>query len=517
MFSSKKIKRFKKPGAHAGNNSLFFKPAEQMKSPAAGDDHEQQAINMASAITNDQPASIHAKCNCGKEEQLQLKPSDATVPDSISIVQDVVGTSGQKMDEPTKTFMESKFGYDFGDVEIHNDSQANESSSQLNALAYTHGGHIVFGKGQYQPHTHTGKQLLAHELTHVIQQSNSGTDPVIQRDPDPKRQQTPQDRQAVALAKARLAKLEPLLNQAEAGSLSIEADKLRTLSDRKRLDDNAADLAMPAKRQLEEEHLAKLNRLPINIIQSGTDIVFEVKFQVFFEDPSMKSRFDDVKNNVMAGIKMVWDQTIATGVFSGRKFSIKPTFTLIDDRSARDHNFWLINVRTTNKGKVAYPGCKLDEPGPDFPTSVTDPMCDGGVMSIPPLHITMPDVLGHEMLHLFGLVDRYFTTISEVEVMVGKKKTKKKVLESEQTRETFGRKDPLGGEAATIFREDLGYLFDKFGVYKQEDVHNQAIIQFARPEVARLKRIVELGYDPDSLLPIRQNFDDKMIKDAEDL
>ena len=130
-------------------------------------------------------------------------------------------------------------------------------------------------------------------------------------------------------------------------------------------------------------------------------------------------------------------------------------------------------------------------------------------MSIPPLHIGKPGVLGHELLHLFGLVDRYFTTTSVV-----KGKT---VLETEQVRETPGRKDPLGAEDATILREDLGYLFDRLGVYKKEGEQSDAIIGYARPLVIKLRRIVELGYDPDSLLPNRKDFNDKIIKSAEDL
>jgi hypothetical protein len=83
--------------------------------------------------------------------------------------------------------MESRLGYDFRDVWIHNDSLAHKSSSEINALAYTYGNHVVFGAGQYQPNSNSGKRLLAHELVHVVQQRNKNQgafQTMIQRKPE---------------------------------------------------------------------------------------------------------------------------------------------------------------------------------------------------------------------------------------------------------------------------------------------------------------------------------------------
>jgi hypothetical protein len=66
--------------------------------------------------------------------------------------------------------MESRFGYDFSGVRIHNDGKSSESADKINANAYTKGNNIVFGRGQYSPSTQEGKKLIAHELVHVIQQ-----------------------------------------------------------------------------------------------------------------------------------------------------------------------------------------------------------------------------------------------------------------------------------------------------------------------------------------------------------
>ena len=66
--------------------------------------------------------------------------------------------------------MEPRFGYDFSRVRVHTDARATQSARAVNALAYTVGRDVVFDAGQYAPHTNEGKSLMAHELTHVVQQ-----------------------------------------------------------------------------------------------------------------------------------------------------------------------------------------------------------------------------------------------------------------------------------------------------------------------------------------------------------
>jgi hypothetical protein len=96
-----------------------------------------------------------------------------------SPVMDVVGRGGgSPLDDSTRGFMESRFGHDFGDVRIHNDSRASDSALAVNAQAYTVGNDIVFQSDRYQPHSSEGQQMIAHELTHVVQQRSgpvSGT------------------------------------------------------------------------------------------------------------------------------------------------------------------------------------------------------------------------------------------------------------------------------------------------------------------------------------------------------
>lgn len=91
------------------------------------------------------------------------------------VVHEVLRSPGQPLDAQTRAFMKPRFGYEFSGVRVHTDKKASESARKVNALAYTVGRDVVFGEGQYAPRTRTGRKLLAHELTHTIQQSQAGS------------------------------------------------------------------------------------------------------------------------------------------------------------------------------------------------------------------------------------------------------------------------------------------------------------------------------------------------------
>jgi hypothetical protein len=95
------------------------------------------------------------------------------VNDIPPIVHEVLRTPGQPLDKDTREFMETHFGYDFSTVRVHTDARAAESAHSVNAVAYTLGRDVVFDAGQYAPGTLRGRELLSHELTHVVQQRNT--------------------------------------------------------------------------------------------------------------------------------------------------------------------------------------------------------------------------------------------------------------------------------------------------------------------------------------------------------
>lgn len=143
-----------------------------------GDEYEQEADRVARQVMRVPDAEVSTKASTTRQTEIvQRKISGnssagmGTVP---SIVHDVLSTSGQPMDASTRAFFEPRFGHDFGNVRVHSDAKAAESARALNAIAYTVGRDMVFDSGRYEPGLSEGRRLLAHELTHSVQQSDGG-------------------------------------------------------------------------------------------------------------------------------------------------------------------------------------------------------------------------------------------------------------------------------------------------------------------------------------------------------
>jgi hypothetical protein len=110
-----------------------------------------------------------------EEEPIQTKKAGRKTPLISSSLQsriDSLKGGGQPLPESTRSYFEPRFGYDFSQVRVHTDSKASETAEAIHAEAFTKGRDIVFGAGRYSPGTLEGERLLAHELTHVIQQQS---------------------------------------------------------------------------------------------------------------------------------------------------------------------------------------------------------------------------------------------------------------------------------------------------------------------------------------------------------
>jgi hypothetical protein len=112
-----------------------------------------------------------------KESTTPVQPKHNTTAENTAQVRtkylhDTKG-KGSMLPKDTLDEMNAKFAYDFKDVRIHDDSDAHEMSQDLNAQAFTRGNDIYFNEGKYDPSSPEGKLLLAHELTHVIQQKGT--------------------------------------------------------------------------------------------------------------------------------------------------------------------------------------------------------------------------------------------------------------------------------------------------------------------------------------------------------
>jgi hypothetical protein len=101
----------------------------------------------------------------------------AVLDEERSPVHDVVGRGGgDPLATDVRTDMETRFGQDFGDVRVHTDATADTSARSVHAQAYTVGTDVVFQQGRYEPDTPQGRHMLAHELTHVVQQRSGPVD-----------------------------------------------------------------------------------------------------------------------------------------------------------------------------------------------------------------------------------------------------------------------------------------------------------------------------------------------------
>ena len=121
---------------------------------------------------------VQAKCDDCEKDSVQKKEDEEiqaksnTQPQQKPSIESKLrnGSGGGKMDANTRGEMELGFGSDFSNVNIHTDGEAAQMSQDIGAQAFTHGNDVYFNKGKYNPNSTEGKHLLAHELTHTIQQ-----------------------------------------------------------------------------------------------------------------------------------------------------------------------------------------------------------------------------------------------------------------------------------------------------------------------------------------------------------
>jgi hypothetical protein len=165
-------------------------PQAKLAVNAPGDRHEREADEMAERVLRSEMPDIVA------QEEERVSPlgggtvfldggfSARELPGDVSELVDpaLANSQGRPLDAATRAYMEPRFGHDFSRVRVHDGDTAAQSARSIGARAYTLGDDIVFGAGHYAPDTGEGRRLLAHELTHVVQQSGGASaPPVVQR------------------------------------------------------------------------------------------------------------------------------------------------------------------------------------------------------------------------------------------------------------------------------------------------------------------------------------------------
>lgn len=150
------------------------------------DRHEEEADQVAERVMRMPDADVQPEPAVPSIHRASAA-SQGNATSAPPIVHDALTSPGHALDSTTKAFFEPRIGRDFGDVRVHTDGIAAASARAVHAHAYTLGNHIIFNAGQYRPQTKQGQALLAHELTHVVQQGRGETAATIQRncdDPD---------------------------------------------------------------------------------------------------------------------------------------------------------------------------------------------------------------------------------------------------------------------------------------------------------------------------------------------
>ncbi len=154
----------------------------------ANDALEQEADRVADQVLANpanpaNPAALHIQRNSG-----QAADGRAPAPPSVG---DTLADAGRPLEPTVRRPMEQRFGHDFSSVRVHSGHAAAQSARDIDANAYTAGHDIVFAAGKLSPESREGQRLIAHELTHVIQQERGQR--ALQRDAGPKVSATPAD------------------------------------------------------------------------------------------------------------------------------------------------------------------------------------------------------------------------------------------------------------------------------------------------------------------------------------
>lgn len=127
---------------------------------------------------------LQRKCDCGgtcekcQEEDEQRAVQRQATGANLDAFEGIPSTAGEPLADGHRDPLESHFQADLSDVRVHTSAEAAQSARSLNALAYTSGRDIYFASGMYAPASHSGRQLLAHEVAHVVQQG-AGKEPSI--------------------------------------------------------------------------------------------------------------------------------------------------------------------------------------------------------------------------------------------------------------------------------------------------------------------------------------------------
>ena len=355
-----------------------------------GDEYEQQADRVADQVMRmpEPPEGAHRKVEAAS---LQRHASDTAISEDVQlIVAEALRSPGQPLDAETRAFIEPRFGVDFGAVLVHSNAKAAASARALDAVAYTVGRDLVFADGCYAPCTSGGRRLLAHELTHTIQQGGvvGPTDHAVAQRQDYRSDSTPPvDEESLP------AGAPPLIKPVSTSS-PPQSTQEYFYYDRKNFDGNFDAEVQP------------FSRL--------TTLIIRLKFEPL---KLSDERLNAFKSNFKAAVEQIWSyQYTLASVCMGDRFRAR--VSILTDASDDAHA--IISLRpddqfasTTSK----YPSESQYKEGDYLPQEKRQKVQEPGKPGEIKERTFYQTTSAHEFGHLMGLHDMYGSVVTPEQAM----------------------------------------------------------------------------------------------------
>lgn len=297
--------------------------------------------------------------------------------DESTPANDLSASAGQPLALPQRKFFEGQFGYDFSQVRVHADASAAQLADEASAKAFTTGNHIVFGSGKFKPGTREGAALMAHELTHVVQQSDApgNVGGATQREPK-------QPKQGIGSAPPS----EPVIIAKDVAPeddfILFDQDSANVSTSEKKLSQIFGIYAMPvtielhgyASREGDTDYNSKLSGHRAAALKAKALKFLPPGSQVVLYAHGATEAFGATKDNRRVGIKLVLDATPDT--------SKDPTSPCPPGRSAKDRDLLTFDPIDPSLSKPTLPGSTLPFGCPPtlFPSTTIPPN-----FTLPPL------------------------------------------------------------------------------------------------------------------------------------
>ncbi|HEX7241346.1 MAG TPA: DUF4157 domain-containing protein [Longimicrobiaceae bacterium] len=343
-----------------------------------GDAWEREADDVATAVTRPDAAAVSGPP--------PREAGSAAVPAGAA---SLVRGAGAPLPPSTRSFFEARLGHGLGGVRVHDDPAADRSARALGAIAYTVGSHVAFARGRYRPGTPQGRTLLAHELAHVVQQAGPARGgPAVMRQVPPASVQALEAQ--LAARRVERAELQRRIDASQdrfVGETADERSAGALQADDPRMQGVRQDVVPPSARDM--------LRRAVTVVQRGDTYVLQTRFELSFlalAGTAAAQRAQAEIPRLVQAIRDEWTVAMPEGRYAGRRFTLEPVITHREAAQARNPDTLQIMVRG-------------DDPDPSSGTWWN------GEISLASAHLSGDRirVVGHEVYHLFGFLDAYFS------------------------------------------------------------------------------------------------------------